>query len=174
MVNLVTTWVRRGVLVTALASLTSCALDQEDTLRADLSRWLHLGETRYFQSQTSCTAAVFALTEPEFKEERPAPAASVATALRRIEANEPVRFVMVGRSPDQISQALMSADLARGLGVLSSGVGPALSCLEDWVSSGVYHVLTSPEAQLVYDPSENALLLVYPPDPLAIYLRGNV
>jgi hypothetical protein len=46
--------------------------------------------------------------------------------------------------------------------------------MEDWVARGTLAVLTSPDSEMVYAPAENALLLIYPPEAYAIYLRGTL
>lgn len=68
----------------------------------------------------------------------------------------------------------MSRDLSNGLGLISSGIGPARDCMDEKIMRGYYRVLMSPAAQMVYLPQENALLLLYPPEKLAFFLRGNV
>lgn len=149
---------------------SGCALDREVALRSELSGWLFLAQTRVFESRAACTVAVFDLVSPELKGRAPSVAATLDEAMQRIRAARPVRFAP-GQSPDAISRAVMSRDLAPGLGLLSTGVGPAKACMEDWVARGFHRVLLSDSTVTVYDPGRNALLLVYPPESLAFFLR---
>lgn len=154
--------------------LAACALDREDALRADLSAWVDLAETRHFTSNSSCTVALFTLHSSMLKSDAPPRVNSIDIALTRIAADQPVLFEMPGKSPDAISQDVMSRDLARGIGLISSGIGPTRACMDDWVMRGTYAMLTSSETHMIYAPAMNALLLIYPPEDFALFLRGSV
>ncbi|KUF12032.1 hypothetical protein AVJ23_05510 [Pseudoponticoccus marisrubri] len=156
--------------------LAGCALDREDAVREELRRWLLLAETRHFTSKPSCTAAVFALVSASVKMAGgPRRVRNFTEARLLIGQGRAVLFDMPGRSPSEISSGLMARDLAAGLGLLSSGVGPSLACMEqDAIRAGFHAVLTSPQAVTIYDPPNNALILVDPTRRLALFLRGNV
>ncbi|WP_108257844.1 hypothetical protein [Mangrovicoccus ximenensis] len=163
-----------GLLVPAL--LAGCSLDSEEALRQHLSQWFSLAGTRNFVSKSSCTLAVFHIDQPSVAMEGGLTRASDSkTALELVEAGTPVLFEFPGRSPTEISETLMTEDLARGLGLLSSGIGPVLDCAEgDGIRKGVYRILVSKSARMLYEPDGNALILVYPPERLAVFMRGNV
>jgi hypothetical protein len=164
---------RLAILLTVLLGPAGCALDREATLRAELSAWLFLSQTRYFASSHGCTAAVFDLVSPALKSAAPPAVTSLDAALARIGRGRPVRFSAAARSPNALSEALMTRDLHAGLGLLSAGVRPARACMADWVARGYQRVLRSPKAVTIYDAGGNALLLVYPPERLAFFLRGS-
>ncbi len=153
--------------------LSGCALDREYRLRAELSEWLRLGETQFFASRLSCTVGVFAYsgTRPG---RGPPHAQRIGAALDRIRAGQAVRFDLPGQSPNAISEAVMSRDLGRGLGLLSSGVGPMRDCMTERIARGYYRVILSEQSQMAYDPGGNALIVLYPPEKLVFFLRGNV
>lgn len=156
-----------------LGMLAGCALDSEDELRRVLGSRLYLLDTVHFSSAGNCTAAVFTLALAEFRAPFPM-AVSLEGALDKLEAGEAAHLHLEGLTPNEISEAVMSHDLPTGLGLISAGIGPAQDCMSDPVSRGYYRVLTSVETQMVYLPEENALLLLYPPEKLAFFLRGNI
>lgn len=164
---------RRGLLLLWLLILTGCALDKEESLRKALTSRLYIQETVHFVSTRSCTAAVYSLAKAEFRAPYPS-VVSYERALEKIGEGADFLFVIEGASPNEISEGIMSRDLPKGLGLISAGIGPANGCMDARISLGFYRVLMSPQSQLVYMPEKNALLLVYPPERLAFFLRGSV
>ncbi|WP_172329855.1 hypothetical protein [Mangrovicoccus sp. HB161399] len=165
-----------GALLLLLSVLAGCSLDREDALRAELAPWLSLLGTRQFVSKSSCTLAVFRLETADVAMEGGLQSAmSAGPALDLVAAGVPVIFDFPGRSPTEISEQLMSKDLARGLGLLSSGIGPVLDCAEsEVIRKGIYRMLVTRATRMIYVPDGNALILVYPPEKLAVFMRGNV
>lgn len=163
-------------LMAVLLLLGGCALDREEDLRDSLSDWLKLAQTRHFFSKPTCTVAIFDLASDQPRKGRgPIRGVTYKQALFLIERGHSILFDMPGVSPNKISEQIMSRNLEMGLGVLSSGIGPVLRCMEDeGIQKGVYRILVSPEARLAYLTEGNALLLIYPPEMLAVFLRGNV
>lgn len=161
------------ILATLSALLSGCALDEEMALRSQLSKWIYLSETLFFTSEVTCTVAVFDLARPEISSKIPR-ARSIDTALIRVRKGQPVLFDIAETSPNEISEQLMSRDLGKGLGMLSTGVGPVKDCMADEIAYGYYQILMSPDTRTVYDAAGNALLMVYPPSNLAFFLRGNI
>ncbi|MGH1414306.1 MAG: hypothetical protein ACRBB0_12505 [Pelagimonas sp.] len=162
-----------GLVCVLSALLAGCALDKEADLRRHLSGWIFVAQTRYFTSKMVCTVAVFDLARSEISS-KVSRATSIDTALIRVHKGIPVLFDIPDISPNSISEQLMSRDLGKGLGMLSTGVGPAKDCMDDDVAAAYFAVLMSPETRTVYDPAGDALLMVYPPENLAFFLRGNV
>ncbi len=157
----------------ALLALASCDLDKEAELRSTLTQQLYVLETVHFASKSTCTAAVYTLALSEFRKGY-AGATSVKTALELIAQGKAVHFIMPGQSPNAISEQVMTGDLPSGLGLMSAAVGPAENCMPEPVARGYFRVLMSPETDLVYLPQDNSILLLYRPEKLAFYLRGNV
>lgn len=157
----------------AIALLAGCELDTEESLKEQLSARLYILETMHFTSKSSCTAAVFTLALGEFRKPYPL-VETLDRALQRIRAQNPVQFALEGLSPNEITEAIMSRDLPSGLGLISAGIGPARDCMDERISRGYHRVLLSPMSQMVYMPADNALLILYPPEKLAFFLRGNV
>ncbi|MCV2891588.1 hypothetical protein [Lentibacter sp. XHP0401] len=165
---------RKFITCLLAALLTAgCELDREEDVKTLLSSRLYILTTMHFTSKSSCTAAVFTLALGEFRKGYYL-AETLDTALERIRDQEPVQFALEGLNPNQITEAIMSRDLSNGLGLISSGIGPARDCMDAKISRGYYRVLLSEQTQMVYLPEENALLLLYPPERLAFFLRGNV
>ena len=157
----------------ALAVLAGCALDTQESLKKQLSARLYILEVMHFTSKSSCTAAVFTLALGAFRKPYPQ-ARSIDSALERIRGQNQVQFQLDGLSPNEITEAIMSRDLPHGLGLISAGIGPARDCMDARIARGYHRVLLSPLSQMVYLPQDNALLILYPPEKLAFFLRGNV
>ncbi|MCT4559679.1 MAG: hypothetical protein N4A61_16655 [Pelagimonas sp.] len=157
-------------------SLTACQqLDEEEALRAQLKEWLFLAQTKHFNTKTTCTTAVFELASNAIRSSGPRVVTDLREAVTYLKKERAVLFDLPGMTPSEISEGVMSLDLPTGLGLVSSGVGPYLDCLEEGpIMNGFYAVLTSPETITIYDPAQNALLMIYPPESVALFMRGNV
>ncbi|WP_138470812.1 hypothetical protein [Poseidonocella sp. HB161398] len=168
--------IRAAMLIAALPVLPGCTLDREAALREELSAWLALQDTLYFRSRSSCTAALFALeTERVQFAGGLSRAGGTATGLALIERGVPVYFDLMAMSPSEISEGLMTRDLARGIGLLSSGLGPVLDCAGSGEEKArIIEMFVSTRTRLIYVPGGNALILVSRPDRVAAFLRGNV
>ena len=164
---------RIRVAAVALALLPGCDLDREQALREDLSRFLYLGPTLHLESKSVCTAAVFEVQIATFRPGT-AQAVTMRQAASLIAEGRPVIFADRGLSPDRVTQALMSADLHAGLGLMASGLTPIAQCMQtDDIARGFHRVLTSEASRLLYDPQGDALLILYPPERLALFLRRS-
>ncbi|MBS0125199.1 hypothetical protein [Thetidibacter halocola] len=166
--------IRLATLLALVPLLAGCALDTEDGLRDYLRGWVFLAQTRHFTSKSECTVAVFDLASDSLRSTAPVQVTEFRQALVYLRQDRAVWFDMPGISPHDISRAVMSLDLPSGLGLLSSGVGPATGCIADpAVSNGFYSVMTSGLSVTLYDPAANALILLYPPEHLLLVLRGS-
>lgn len=157
----------------ALAGLVAgCAMDSEAELRAEIGDWVDPGATLYFKSHMSCTAARFETRSP-----RPLPKVAMATSLdaglRHIAAERTVGFALEGASPTQISEAVMSADLPGGIGLLSAGVG-GKDCMDDAEKARYFAALNDPAVMMIYAPQSDMLLLLDVAAKEVIVMRGDV
>lgn len=168
-----TMWAVTGLAM--MLALSGCALDEEEELRDYLKDWVFLAQTKHFVSKSTCTIAVFELAADGLRSAGPRQVDNFREALTYIKKDRAVWFDMPGVTPHQVSRGIMSLDLPTGLGLVSAGVGPALDCIEDpAISNGFHAVITSPQAITIYDPAHNALLMIYPPEMLLLFMRGNV
>ncbi|MGR3759816.1 hypothetical protein ACUXV3_06725 [Roseobacteraceae bacterium NS-SX3] len=158
-------------LISALMLLSGCALDKEEQLRAQLSAWAELGETFFFDSTSSCTAAVFHTKSPRISSLLPR-ARSLDTGLRMLGAGQPVLLSVGGRSPNALTEDIMSRDLPQGLGVLNSGLA-GLGCMTDVVKSIYYRAIMNPASKLALLPGEGAMMVLDPQAQALLYVRGN-
>ncbi|GGB22294.1 hypothetical protein [Allosediminivita pacifica] len=165
--------IRLTLALASLAALASCAQEREAELRARLDGWVYLGRTLHFESRFRCTAAVFEVALPIYRS-APARARSISGAVKHLHLGRPVIFDLVGRSPDALSSELMSTELSSGLGLVSNALRAGEDCLEGEMAAGFFRVITSEDALLLYDPENGALVLLYPPEHLALYMRGDV
>ncbi|UWQ42646.1 hypothetical protein K3718_06035 [Leisingera aquaemixtae] len=159
-------------LLTALAFLPACALDKEAALRAQLSAWVELGETFFFQSSMSCTAAVFHTAENPRITSLVKRARSLNTGMTMLETGEPVMFAVAGKSPNAVTEDIMSRDLPQGLEVLNSGLA-GLTCMTDLVKSVYYQAIRNPASTLVFVPETGAMVVLDKQAMALIYVRGN-
>ena len=155
--------------------LSACALDTVEGLRTYLGKWLFLGQETHFISKASCTVAVFELQSNTLRSTTPKRAENLRDALLGIKRGQAVWFDIPGMTPHQISEGIMSLDLPIGLGLTASAIGPARDCIRGpSITNGFRAVITSEEAVTLYDPAQNALILLYPPEGLVLFMRGNV
>ncbi|OED50291.1 hypothetical protein [Leisingera sp. S232] len=159
-------------LLTALALLSACALDKEETLRTQLSAWVELGETFFFQSSMSCTAAVFHTVENPRITSLVGRARSLNTGMKMLDTGKPVMFAVSGKSPNAVTEEIMSRDLPQGLGVLNSGLA-GVGCMSDLVKSVYYQAIRNPASSLVFVPESGAMVVLDKQAMALIYVRGN-
>ncbi len=163
-------------LVALTGLLTGCSrLDTEAGVRAHIKTWVFLAQTRHFTSRSTCTAAIFDTISGELRGSGPVRrVADLQSGQRLLAEGRAVAFELPGLTPNMVSEALMSVNLSEGLGLISSFVGPSLTCMTEAFQNDVYLALMSPDTVMIYDPSRNALLLLHRPSQIAFYLRGNV
>lgn len=158
--------------VACFAGLAACAQDSEAELRAEIGAWLTLDETVHFRSTLSCTAALFrvrsgALTSQVRKVN------SVNEGLRRLSNGEIVAFDLPGRSPNAVSEDIMSDSLPEGIAILSSGLS-GTECLDDNMIASYGAALRDDRAVFVFDTSRNTLGVLQPDLRLLFVLRGSL
>lgn len=163
---------RALALACLMVLLAACRLDAPEAARAAVARWLYPAEQLYFESRRSCTVAVFRLG-PGGLRGGVARVTDLERALWHVGRGRAVLIDLPGQSPDAVSRRLMSRDLAAGLGLLSSALGPR-DCMTERIEAGVRLVLQTQAALTIYDPAGNALILYDPGRRLAVFLRGNV
>ena len=156
----------------ALAGLVGCGADDETELRAELGDWVKPGATLYFESRLTCTAARF-----ETRSQRPLPRVAMARdlgeAMRHVAAGRVVAFALEGQSPTQISEAVMSADLPDGIGLVSAGVA-AKGCMGPEETARYLMALHNPGVMMIYAPQSDALVLLDTGAQEVFFVRGDV
>ncbi|WP_417720966.1 hypothetical protein [Salipiger sp.] len=148
----------RIVALIAPMLLSACVIDREPALRAELSDTLMLRDTLYFRGRIGCSAALFSLYS-----RHPKPAVLRAGGIREallLMRRGRVVAIEAGLSPNDVSRAVISQDLGRGLGLLSAGIAGAMDCLEPGLELPLYHALIDPGVVTVYDPVARVLMLV--------------
>ena len=156
----------------ALAGLAGCAKDDEAKLRAEIADWVDPGATLYFDSRLTCTAARF-----ETRSTRPLPKVVMVESLEqgidRIAAGRVVGFALEGISPTRISEAVMSANLPGGIGIVSAGVG-AKDCMDSAEQARYFEALNNPTVTMIYAPKANILMLLDVAAKQVFVMRGDV
>lgn len=156
----------------AMIALAGCALDRETQVRALLERWFALGETDYFESTLECTAAVIDLKGVEIRETIIV-VRTIEKGLKVLGDGKAIAFDVPETSPTLVSEAVATADLPKGLGILSSGVS-AKNCMTDQVRDRYLNALLLPGSVLFFDPSDNALAVLDRDNAQVFFARGNV
>jgi hypothetical protein len=163
-----------AICLLALLALTGCALDSEEEVRAQLKPWLFLSETMEFVSQDTCTVARFALSSGEVKSTAPRAVSGIRDSLAPMQARKAVLFDLPGLSPNDVSEQLNSISLFRGLGVISSFIGPSRRCMSEEFALDAFAVLMAVDSVMIYDIDSNAMVLIDPAGTQAFYMRGNI
>lgn len=158
-------------LISALTILSGCALDKEDEVRAQLSEWVELGDTYFFDSSSTCTAAVFHTENPRISSLLK-PARSVDTGLKQLAAGQPVVFKVGGKSPNALVEAIMSRDLPHGISVLNSGLA-GVNCMSELVKSIYHQAIMNPSSRMAFIPEGDGIMIVDAQAKAVIYVRGN-
>jgi hypothetical protein len=160
-----------AVLISALFLLSGCALDKEEELRLQLSEWVMLGDTYFFESSSSCTAAVFHSESPRISSLLPK-ARSVDTGLKMLAEGQPVVFKVGGKSPNALVEAIMSRDLPHGISVLNSGLA-GVNCMSELVKSIYHQAIMNPNSRMAFIPDGHAIMIVDIQAKAVIYVRSN-
>ncbi|WP_027259458.1 hypothetical protein [Leisingera aquimarina] len=159
-------------LLSGLLLLTGCTLDKEEEVRVLLSDWTELGETFFFQSSSTCTAAVFHTTEQPRITSLLDRARSVNTGMKMLADGKPVVFRVAGKSPNAVTEAIMSRDLPQGIGILNSGLA-GVNCMTEIVKGVYYRAILNPQSNLVFVPDTHAMVVLDKQAMALIYVRGN-
>ncbi len=135
--------------------LTGCDLDRESDVRAIVKDWVKLGETFYFVSQPSCTAALFDVKSTRvssvLKKVR-----NLDAALRNLKGVQPIAFMLPGHSPTQVTEVIMTADLPTGLGLLTAGTS-AKGCMAAEMENAYFNALLDPTSVMLFDPQSRSV-----------------
>lgn len=158
-------------LISALFLLSGCALDKEEELRVQLSEWVMLGDTYFFASNGTCTAAVFHTENPRISSLLP-PARSVDTGLKMLAEGQPVVFKVGGKSPNALVESIMSRDLPHGISVLNSGLA-GVDCMSELVKSIYHQAIMNPTSRMAFIPEGHGVMIVDAQAKAVIYVRSN-
>ena len=156
----------------ALIGLAGCAMDKEAEVRERLGDWVSLGDTTYFNSSMSCTAAVFEVDGLRITS-LISKARSIATGMTLLEDGKAVAFDVKGLSPNGVSEQIMTQNLSRGLGVLSSGVA-GKDCMTDDIKQAYLRSLLDPNSVLMFDPNGNVMAVLDRAKKQLFFSRGTV
>ena len=163
------------LLLSALLVLSSCLpLDREEEVRAELSGLVYLAQTRRFTSKPTCTAAIFDLASSSVRSQSVRIVSDVRSGLRLVKSGRVVAFDVPGANPNTVSEQLMSISLEEGMGLLSSFIGPSMACMDDQFQLDAYYALMSEQSLTIYDPANNAIMLLHRSARLLFFMRGNV
>ncbi len=163
--------VLRALLVPlVLLALAACARMDEAGARAILERWFWVGETVYFKSTRSCTAAVYALRSGDVKSTL-APEENVRAALAAMKRGQVMALRHPEGTPDEAFIAVMNQERPVGV-ALQDAAFSARACMDE-VNEGVFHQLFStPGALLVFD-NQAGVVAVMDADARLVLLAGG-
>ncbi|MEQ5868430.1 hypothetical protein J4E08_00805 [Sagittula sp. NFXS13] len=168
-------WARSVAGLIGLTLLASCfPMDAEEELREELKQFVYLAQTRRFESQATCTAAIFDLAGTGVRSEAVRTVSNVRAGLKLVQEGRAVAFDVPGLTPNMVSEQMMSINLYAGMGLISSFVGPSLACMDDQFQVDAYYALMSQDTLTIYDPTMNAIMLLHRPRQLLFFMRGNV
>ena len=145
-------------LISTVFVISGCALDKEEDLRLQLSQWVTLGETYFFQSSSTCTAAVFHTESPRISSLLTA-ARSVDTGLKMLEQGQPLVFKVGNKSPNALVESIMSRDLPQGISMLNSGLA-GVNCMSELVKSIYHQAIMNPTSRMAFIPDGHGSRIV--------------
>lgn len=152
--------------------LASCApLDTEQSIRAKATEWLFVTDVFYILSDRICTAAALRLEAEPLRFSNTVRVRDVRSALPYLEKGKAVAFTVAGATPHQVSQHLTSLRLFEGLSLSGTFMGVARHCMNAPMSEAANDLLHSPEAWLIYDPTDYVLVLFDPHRQQGVFLR---
>lgn len=161
----------RLLIFLAVLMLGACRPETAEEARAAVARWLYPGAELAFGATTGCTAAAFRLTQPFLRAE----AWQVPDAERaawHIARGQAVAIRDVAQSPDALSRALLAADLARGVALISVVTAPK-PCMGEAMTRGAAQLMTTPGAVLIYDAPARIVVIADLDRGVALYLRAR-
>ncbi len=149
--------------------LAACQLQTEDEARAALTRWLYPGEQLAFGAERRCVAAAYRLSNTMIRA-RVVRSDFADQAVWHIQRGQAVALQHPDQTPHDLSVALMSSNLARGLGLITAATGPR-ACMTDAMARGTYTLMMTPGAMLIYDPVAYSVVIADFDRMVAVYLR---
>ncbi len=154
-----------------LLAIAGCSKQKEDDVRTRLSDWVNLGETLYFYADIGCSAAVFDLKSTRISS-KVTRARTLQTGVKMLGRDGPVFFDIKGETPHSVSEAMMNANLHRGIGMISSGIA-AKNCMTETLQTYYLRALLDENGDLVYDPQEKAMIVLDGENRWLFYARGD-
>ena len=134
----------------AVLSLAACTKDTEEDVRAEVSNWLSLGDTRYFKSTRACTAGIFETRSGRWTS-AVVDARSWEEARLAFERDRVVVFESISLSPSDFTGIIVDEDPSLGSQIISAGLA-ARDCLDDTGQKSYLAALRDVNATLIYDP----------------------
>jgi len=157
-------------LSTGLA-LSACQRHSEDDARTLLAGWVDLGEMLYFESQRSCTAAVFRLKSADVKSRVPLFDSARAVVLNG-KQDGPFALSEKGRTADQMFIDLMNADRPTGVAIQSASV-EARPCMNDKARNSFFAALNAEASVVIFSRADAAYAVLDPLRGIAILTSGG-
>jgi len=161
----------QAVALAGVVALSACERHDEAAIRTMVENWFDLGETLYFRSEQSCTAAVFRLRSDLVKSallvENDA-----ERAVFRLADNGVLALQVVDLSADQMANDLMAIDKGLGLDVLTATtIGK--TCMTAMAQNTMFQALAEPHTILVYDRAAHATGVFVPTLGVVVIASGE-
>ncbi|WP_424939449.1 hypothetical protein [Aliiroseovarius sp. S253] len=160
------------VAATSITLLSGCNLHSEKKLRTSLEQYFTLGDTLFFNSKMTCTAAVFRAALNDVKPEMPMAATSLETQeFFRSTGKAAVRAE--GQTPHALTDEMLTTeDGAFGRQALAAAalVG---KCLSDTNSQDFHRALTRPGATIAYDTGVGGVMILDPVERKLFFAAGD-
>ena len=161
---------RPSFAVMGLALLAACAQMSEAEARAALARWFVPGDSLYFKSKSTCTAAVYSLRSGAVRSALPV-LGNVTDALEQMRARGVLGMGHPDGTADEAFVAVMNADRATGVALQNAAVG-ARSCMDDTTQGIFNQLLTTRGAVLAFDPDTGLVAIMDPGTGLVVLAGG--
>jgi hypothetical protein len=152
-----------------LLFLPACKLEAPEETFAALAAWLEVEGVVHHAARSRCVASAAVLSGPETSDVV-IPVTSAEEAVNVISRGALLVLQVTGRTPNELSQALTTLDMARGIGLIEPFTG-ATSCMTDEVVALTDRLVHTPGALMIYDAQSHAVALADTDIMRAVYLR---
>lgn len=160
------------ILPMLLVGLVGCDRDVESGLRDVLDEYVHLGNTRYFESKRTCTAGVFELSNSQLTDAIILSDGMAMAQLRKRE-NGSAAISIPGYSGNDLAEGmLLMGDGVFGRHVLESAA-TVRACLTDEIMAEFRSALTQVGGTLVYLAEVNGMFVIDPNRDRLYYAAGS-
>lgn len=164
---------QKGGAVALLGALSACGpMDDEASARAQVSDWVSVGETLYFQSDKACSFAVFKAASDEIKS-RVVLVRDSREAAVHLRKGAVVGVDSPAASPDRVSKGLSAEMVTMGTGVFGATIA-ARPCMTAGVMTAFGTALAADASAVILAPGAKAVALLDRENDRVYLARGEI
>lgn len=158
--------------LTALLALGGCDHDSQEDVHSLVASWFDIGETLYFDSQITCTAAVFRARTGELKSKVPL-MGSVDEIFARVTPLDLFALTVAETSANQLFLDIMNTDRPTGVAIQAVSVG-AKPCMSPEAETAFFEAFTVAPSLIVMSRSDGAFAVLDPVHRVVVFTSGDL